>query len=118
MTPILIALAVCLPIVGLMGGIYLWIQRSRIPELIRFKVLRVLLYVIIGSGSLVMFVEVLGSEPGESVFASLLLYVFLFFSFGLGAGSVALEMRKCRRNFREKLMRNGVTQTNNGDLDE
>jgi len=95
MKPIIITLAVCLPLIVLMVGIYLWVHRSPTPDRARFSVLLVLLCVVIGSAGISFVAAGFASKPGESLSAGLLLPGVMNL---VVASLIALQIQKCRRS--------------------
>ena len=95
MTPIFITLAVCLPAIVLMVGIYLWVRRSLTFDRARFKVLRVLLCVSIGCAGISFVAALFASKPGESLSAGLLVPGVTNL---VVASVIALQIQQCRRS--------------------
>jgi hypothetical protein len=97
--PYLIAAAALLPLLALMVGLYLWVQRHRQPDTARIKVLLGLLWllffvILAGAASLVIFGRI-GITSAESALLPLS-------SILLVAASIAYQIRQCQRRSRHK----------------
>jgi len=97
--PLLIALAVLLPLLVLIVSLYLWVQRHRQPDAARLKILYGLLWflffvLLAWLASLSIFADS-GITPAPSV----LLPVS---SILLVAASIGFQIRQCRQRLRQK----------------
>jgi hypothetical protein len=97
--PILIAVVVLLPLLALMVGLYLWVQRHRRPDAARLKVLYGLLWflfsiLLIGLAALIIF--------GGSGITSVESVLMPLSSFLLVAASIVFQIRQCQQRLRQK----------------
>ena len=101
-TPILIALAVLVPLLALMACLYLWVQRHRQPDAARLKVLRGLLWflffvLLAWLASLIIF-----GVTGITSSMSMVSVVLSLSSLLLVAASIAFQIHQCQRRLRHK----------------
>jgi hypothetical protein len=98
-SPILIALAVVLPQIVLMAGLYLWVSRNRQPDVARIKVFRGLLWFILFIFlALLAALIVLGPNSTHSTEDFLLPFGPLF----LLAVLCVYQIQLCQRRLRNK----------------
>jgi peptidoglycan biosynthesis protein MviN/MurJ (putative lipid II flippase) len=100
MQPILITLAICLPLVAGLAALYIWVDRKPDPDLARYKVLRVLLCL----GALCLAASLITSylafKKGESSFNTTLTALL---STILVAIVIAFQFAKARRKCKRRL---------------
>jgi hypothetical protein len=95
--PIFIMLAVVLPQIALMTGLYLWVNRHRQPDVARIKVFRALLWFIFCIFLGLLAASIILGPPDLGHGDNLLLVIS---SLLLLAGTTAFQIRICRRRLR------------------